>query len=465
MNSTIRTSVAAVLLPLMVSVMPLEAQKAPKQRELKPGWTMFGPAQDVELGRQAVKEMEPTLALVNDQAMVDYINRIGRSLVAQIPNPPYQFTFKVVNDPNINAFALPGGPIYINTGIILNAENEGMIAGVMGHEIGHVMLRHAANQMSKGMLLQGLATAAGVYGESKGGIVGLATQLGGALGAQLTMMKFSRSAETDSDAYGVRLMAKAGYNPIDMGRFFEKLDQMSKGKQAGGVANWMASHPTPDNRVKGIEQELLALPKGNYNNAGTGDFPRFNQAAKNMAPPPQRPQGGAGGSQPAPAQPSQTVRGFNMHRGRSYEVSFPSDWQVYGNADSDDVTIAPRNGIVQGQNGQANVGLGIISHKNATRGRPNLQQATQALAQELIRQDPGLRVSQNPLDRNVGGQPALLTMMTGRSALDNGEEMVMLVTTAQNDGLLYLVLICPRSQWSNAQGTFEQIMNSVRLAR
>jgi hypothetical protein len=255
-----------------------------------------------------------------------------------------------------------------------------------------------------------------------------------------------------------------------MARFFEKLEQMSKGKQAGGVANWFSTHPTPDNRAQGIENEILALPKANYNGE-TGDFTRFKQIASSMPAPPQRPQGAQGGAggggqnAPAPPQPSQTVRGFNMHRGRSYEISFPSDWQVYGNAESDDVTIAPRNGMVQSQNGQVNVGLGIISHKAPSQGRPDLRQGTQQVTQDILKSDPGLRVTQQPLDRNVGGQPAMLTMMSGRSAIDNGEEMVMLVTVAQNDGLLYMVLICPRSQWGNAQGTFEQIMNSVRVAR
>jgi hypothetical protein len=294
--------------------------------------------------------------------------------------------------------------------------------------------------------------------------VGQATSVGSMLGAQLAMMKFSRSHEKDADAYGLRLMSKAGYNPIEMGRFFEKLDAMSKSKQAGGVANWFSTHPTPENRAGLIDEEILTLPRATSPyTEGTGEFARFQKMANDLPAPPKKRGAGSGGGQ-AP-QPSTTVRGFGMYRSRSFEISFPQDWKIYGNPDVDDVTIAPDQGIKQTQQGVA-IGLGIIAHLEQTQGRPDLDRDTQALVQKLTKGDPNLKRSGDGAQRRtVDGQPALLTMLVSPSALERGDELDLLVTTARPNGILYFILICPRSQWNQAEQTFESIVSSIRLAR
>lgn len=457
---------------LILSVHVLSAQKAPKatkapkppkQRELKPGFTMFGVEQDIEMGKAAIKEIEPTITILDDPAMTAYVKRLGDALTSKIKNPPFPFTYKVVNDPAMNAFCVPGGFVYMNTGILLNADNEAQVVGVMGHEIGHAILRHSANQMSKGMLLQGLATAGAMFGEMKGGIAGMAAQMGGGLGAQLAMMKFSRNHEKDSDAFGARLMSEAGYNPIEMARFFEKLQQMSGGKQAGGVAGWMASHPDPGSRSQLIEQEILAMPRTTYN-GDTGEFARFKAAAAKVVPakPKQVTQGGQGG---APAPESSTVRGFSSFRGATFEISYPRNWQAQGNPEGDSLTAAPPEGVKQeGQN--IAIGLGIIvARYKSPNGRGDLTRDTQALVAETIKTNNGMKQVQAPANRTVDGQPALLTMLTSPSPIERGNEMDLLVTIQRPDGLLYLVIICPESQWKNAEATFDQIIGSIRLAK
>ena len=171
----VRRFLVMLILSLQVlSAADKKPPKPPKQRELKPGLTLFGVEQDIEMGKAAIKEIEPTITILDDPAMTAYIKRLGDSVTSKIKNPPFPFVYKMVNDPQINAFCVPGGFVYVNTGILINAENEGQVVGVMGHEIAHAILRHSANQMSKGMLLQGLATAGAMAGEMKGGMVGMA---------------------------------------------------------------------------------------------------------------------------------------------------------------------------------------------------------------------------------------------------------------------------------------------------
>ena len=460
-----RRILIALIFSLQVLSAADKAPKAPKpvkQRELKPGFTMFPVAQDIEMGKAAIKEIEPTITILNDPAMTAYIKRLGDSITSQIQNPPFPFVYKMVNDPQINAFCVPGGFVYVNTGILINAENEGQVVGVMGHEIGHAILRHSANQMSKGMLLQGLATAGAMVGEMKGGVAGMAAQIGSGLGAQLMAMKFSRNHEKDSDAFGARLMSKAGYNPLEMARFFEKMEQMSGGKQAGGVAGWMASHPNPGSRVQLIEQEILAMPRSSYN-ASTGDFARFKSAAAKVVP--AKPKVVTQGQGGAPAPDSTTVRGFSYFRGQSFEISYPKSWLAQGNPEADSVTLAPKEGVKQAGEGVA-IGLGVIvSRYKAQSGRGDLARDTQALAEETLKGNNGMKQTQAPVSRTVDGQPALLTTFSSPSPLENGNEVDLLVTIQRPDGLLYLVLISPESQWRNIESIFDQIIGSIRLAR
>jgi beta-barrel assembly-enhancing protease len=176
---------------------------AEKQRVLKPGWNMFSPTQDIEMGREYAKQIEREMPVLNDSFLTSYVNRIGDRLVAGIEGEKFPFSFKVVNDPSINAFALPGGPMFVHTGLIAAADNEAQIAGVLGHEMGHVMLRHGTNQASKANLIQIPAMIAGGLFD-KGGITGALAQLGIGLGANSVLMKFSRTAENDADLYGAQ---------------------------------------------------------------------------------------------------------------------------------------------------------------------------------------------------------------------------------------------------------------------
>jgi predicted Zn-dependent protease len=189
----------------------------------------------------------------------------------------FKFTFTLLNVQQINAFALPGGPMFIYTGIFKPADNEGQLAGVMAHEMSHVILRHGTHEASKANLIKLPLALAGAA--SGGSLLGQVAQMGLGLTANSFILKFSRDAESEADALGSHLMSEAGYNPIDMARFFEKL-----AASGGQGPQFLSDHPNPGNRERAIEQEIRTLPQRQYG-SDSGDFARVkSQIAALPAP-------------------------------------------------------------------------------------------------------------------------------------------------------------------------------------
>src|SRR5687768_3857440 len=222
------------------------------QTQIKYHSNRFSIQDDVKLGRQAAQEAEQQFPLLNDSEVRSYVERVGKRLVAAIPSqfqhPEFDYFFKVVNARDINAFALPGGPMYVNRGMIEAAKSEGEMAGVMAHEISHVALRHGTAQASKAQnpFVQlgalGGAILGAVVGGNAGDILAQGTQLG--LGAYL--LKYSREYETQADILGAQMLARAGYDPMDLARMFQTIEQ--EGGSSG--PEWMSSHPNPGNRYQ-----------------------------------------------------------------------------------------------------------------------------------------------------------------------------------------------------------------------
>lgn len=263
-----------LLLCVMTAVLAGGAGCAAREpgEPLKPGFNMFSKEQDIQLGRELSRQIPQQYPVVRNEFLQDYVDRIGRRLAQQPGAENYPYTFTVLNQEEINAFALPGGPLYVNKGLIEAADNEAQLAGVLAHEMAHVALRHGTSQASKANLVQlPAALAAGVI---DGGVAGQLAQLGIGLGAQSVLLKYSRDAEREADALGARIMASAGYNPIESARFFEKLEA-----QGGARApEFLSSHPSPGNRVRLVEAEIRYIPSGRYGYS-TGQF----QQAKNTA--------------------------------------------------------------------------------------------------------------------------------------------------------------------------------------
>lgn len=255
--------------------------------EFHPGFNLFSKQQDIQLGQENAAQVRAKMKVVHDPVLTDYVNKVGHRLVAsrEAQESGFPFSFEVVADPTINAFALPGGPMFINTGLLRAVDSEAQLAGVMGHEMSHVILRHGTNQASKSRLIELPA----VLGQqvAGGSLVGQLAQLGIGLGANSVLLKFSRSAESQADLMGSHLMAEAGYDPMEMAHFFEKLNQQGGGR----TIQFLSDHPNPENREKAIEAEVQRLPQQHYGYE-TGDFQRMKAVVARIREP----------KPPAPAQ-------------------------------------------------------------------------------------------------------------------------------------------------------------------
>ena len=250
----------------------------------EPGFNLFSKQQDVQLGRESAAQVRKQMTVIKDPVLTDYVNRVGKRLVAtrEAQESGFPFTFEVVADPSSNAFALPGGPMFINTGLLRAVDNEAQLAGVMGHEMSHVILRHGTNQASKANLIQ-IPAALAAQAAGKGSMTGQLAQLGIGLGANSVLLKFSRSAESQADLTGSHLMAEAGYDPMEMARFFEKLGAQG-GSSNGSISQFFSDHPNPGNREQAIATEARLLPQKTYGYQ-TGDFKRMKDAVAKIREP------------------------------------------------------------------------------------------------------------------------------------------------------------------------------------
>jgi len=208
---------------------------------------------EMAMGKQYAQQVETTVKLVQDPVVTEYVNRIGQNLVrnsdARVP-----FTIKVIDSDEINAFALPGGYFYVNSGLILAADDESELAGVMAHEIAHVAARHAMRQQTRGTLAQ-IATIPLIF---VGGGIGYAARSAISLALPITFMKFSRGFEAEADYLGVQYMYKTGYDPNSFVSFFEKVQATEK-KKPGSLAKAFASHPQTPDRISETQKEIATI--------------------------------------------------------------------------------------------------------------------------------------------------------------------------------------------------------------
>jgi predicted Zn-dependent protease len=263
---------------------------AQEVHHFQPGFNLFSKQQDVQLGEEAAGQVRKQKTVINDPVLTAYVNSVGKRLAAsqEAQNSGFPFTFEVVADPTINAFALPGGHMFIHTGLLKALDNEAQLAGVMGHEMSHVILRHGTNQATKAKMIE-LPAALAEQVAGKNSMMGKLEELGIGLGANSVLMKFSREAESQADLTGSHIMAECGYDPIEMAHFFNKLTSPGKGL-TGGVAQFLSDHPNPGNREKAIEEEAHALPHQNYGYE-TGDFQKMKSVVMKIREPQQEPSG------------------------------------------------------------------------------------------------------------------------------------------------------------------------------
>ncbi|MGH9613301.1 MAG: M48 family metallopeptidase, partial [Bryobacteraceae bacterium] len=394
-------------------------------KTLKPGFNLFSKEQDVQLGKQAEAQVNKNVHVVHNAEVENYLNQLGGRLAKSPRAGGFPFSFHLVYDKNVNAFALPGGPVFINTGLFAVTENEAQLAGVLAHEMSHVALRHGTNQLSKQRFIQIPALIAdAALGNNALAQLGINAVAGSAL------LRMSRTDEAQADYNGTQIMADAGYNPIEMARFFEKLE--SQTGNPGRIAQFLSDHPNPGNRVQAVEDEIQYMPQRSYD-ANTGQFPHIKEVVAHLAPPPGVKSASVAQPEPAPHEhqspPSST---FREYRGKSFSFSYPDNWQVASGADSNSVSIA-------------GTGYKITqSYYYPTGDTIHLKSDTANLIQQLQKQDPQLQMTGDSRAISVGGKHGLET------SLRSGEESDLLVTVPQPEGLFYLLLAAPVGQPSQS---------------
>jgi len=254
MNSTRRTLAAAAAATLLVTVVVACATNpATGERQL----ALIGEQQEIAIGRDADRDIAASLGLYPDDEVQRYVDRVGQQLAAASERPDLPWTFRVVDDPVVNAFALPGGFIYVTRGLLTHLENEAELAGVIGHEIGHVTGRHGVERMSRAQLA-GLGLGIGAAVEP-----GLARYAGLAqTGMQLMFLKYGRDDERQADSLGLRYMTRKGYDPRQLVEVFDVLERVSAASGAGRIPGWLSTHPAPENRRQLTEAALADYRPG-----------------------------------------------------------------------------------------------------------------------------------------------------------------------------------------------------------
>ena len=231
------------------------------------GWDWYSIESEIRMGKEYATQIEASLKLVTDPTINEYVNRVGQNLVrnsdAKVP-----FTIKVVDSDVINAMALPGGFFYVNSGLILAADNEAELAGVMAHEIAHVAARHTTRQLTRYQFIN-YASLPLIF---VGGGIGLAAREAAGIGIPMTFLKFSRGFEAEADYLGIQYMYKAGYDPNEFVNFFEKIQAQEK-KKPGSMAKVFTDHPqTPDRITKSQEEIATILPAKDQYIETTSEF-------------------------------------------------------------------------------------------------------------------------------------------------------------------------------------------------
>jgi beta-barrel assembly-enhancing protease len=426
-----------------------------QRTRLKPGRNFFTPQQDVELGQKVAKDAEQKLAILNSQRVDDYLNRLGKRLAAVAPGEKFPYQFKGVNDASINAFALPGGFLYINRGTIEAADNEAQLAGVVAHEISHVALRHGTNQASNAQLAQApLAVLGAILGSNSLGAV--LAQVGSEFAVSSVLLKYSRDAERQADLMGAQILYDCSYDPHAMAIFFEKLDSGGRG------IDFFSSHPNPENRMQNINVEIGKLgPLPSNVVADSGEFRSIQKYLKSLPPAPK-----AGENQKQtpdssekikhPERPSSRFQNFN---GENISFSYPDNWKEYESADG--FTLAPEGG--RSASGLAyGVIMSIFTPRTNNTSGAELKEATDQLIESLSSTNPGMRITKDQGSTMVGGKTALSKILANNSPA-GGRERDWLVTVMIPDGLLSFVFVAPEEDFSDYQRAFQQIVNSIRF--
>ncbi|MFN2452653.1 MAG: M48 family metalloprotease [Pyrinomonadaceae bacterium] len=477
-KSTYRSSqiLMAWLLAVCIFAMPV-ATLAQTRIGYRPN--KYSPNDDVKAGQQAASEVERQLPISRDGVATDYLRNVGERLVAAIPqefqHPEFRYSFKLVDVRDVNAFALPGGYMYVNRGIIDVARNEGELAGVMAHELSHVALRHGTAQATKAQSAKVQAPAIGgaILGAILGGGIGQVVSGVSQQAAGAYFLKFSREYETEADILGAQMMARAGYDPRDLANMFKTLEQQSGGR---GGPEFLSSHPNPANRYARIEQEARQLRVNNpvqntaeFNNIkarlnGNGRAPSMSEIARNGQ---RYPHGGRAEGYPGNSsiggrvEPPSTR--FRTYTAGNVRVSVPDNWREL--PDQNSVWFAPEGGYGQAQQSNSPVFTHGAEIGFSSAQSNDLQRETQDFVNALAQSNQNLRQQNNFVRGNISGRNALaVTMSNVNDATGQRETVTIYTALVRGGGLFHMITVTPQNESGAYQNVFQNILRSIQLS-
>lgn len=452
-----------------------------------PGDTGVSKQEQEKLGLQAEAEIYKQMPILPDSSPeTKYVARLGKKLAAVIPKQeswPYQF--HVVAQKDINAFALPGGPIFVNVGTITAADGESQLAGVMAHEMAHIYMQHSIKQMKAEQTRQTIAGLLGALLGHAGGVAGTLGQLGVSVGSGMLSLRYSRGDEAQADAVGAIIMYKAGYNPVAMAQFFQTLEQ----KGGNGGPSFLSDHPNPGDRVAAVKEEIRDWPPRSYaandrsfakmqreaegvkaytaqqiaQGAKQGLWARLNRqsgATPANLPSADVPEPSLADISYAQVQPSSA---FTEARNNVFRISYPQNWKVFSSQDGSGVTIAPPLGVSQGT-----VAYGVVIRAAQSLNSSSPDAAILQLAGRLEASNPGLQTAGKPRKIRIGGVEGRSLSLTGVSPVRKDSralserDWLVTVPRAQGD-ILSLVFIAPEDSFNQIRPVYERMLQSLRV--
>jgi Zn-dependent protease with chaperone function len=462
----------------------------------------FTQQQEITEGQKVATQVYQQMPVLPDSDPVSrYVQQLGAKLVAYAPGYKWPYNFHVVASEDINAFALPGGSIFVNLGTVQAAETEAQLAGVMAHEISHVVMRHSTcnltAQQSKS-LWYGLGSIASsiLLGNGTAGQLGQAV-IGGVQG--LDFLHMSRDDEKQADLLGTGILYDSGYDPRGLPQFFETI----QAKYGAGGAQFLSDHPNPGNRTQYVNAEIATLPPQTHPVVTTAEFTRVHAvalkekalAAKDVQAGTWRKSGlyasgpgsnagqvaqpvsqagatsGAGAAAESMARLGRSALGVGgrmvKYQGARFAMDRPANWQQVGDASTGAVMLAPPGGAAA-----AGLAYGAViaiekQGGNGVTDGASLSAATMALAQRLSQQNGGLEQVSQVSAMTVGGQPANVVELRGRSpVMEGGNQLAerdRLLTVVRSDGdLSYVVFVCPEQDSAMLKPVFDAMSASFR---
>ncbi len=440
----------------------------------------LSPQEQIKLGHDTAAEVYKQMPVLSDSNPVSvFVQRMGARLAEKAPGTRWPFEFHVIAQKEINAFALPGGPIFVNLGSI-QAADEDELAGVMAHEISHVVMQHTARDAGKkqttqtlgmlGALIAGAVLGNGVAGNLASGAI--------QLGAGAISMSYSRTDESEADLLGAQIMYDAGYNPYALAEFFQKLAQ-----QGGSGVQFLSDHPNPGNRAENIRKAIQRFPQKSYPRNDSPEFVAMKRAADSMqAYTAQQIAHHKGpwdlnskGSSSTPAvskmETIETVSyeqvrpsgSWSQFRQGGLSFDYPANWEL--SKYQGGILVAPPAGI--SSNGAIAYGLSI----HGTRaGSGNSREAARELATDIVKSNPGMKILGGPNPLRVNGVEAVSYDLVGNSPVRSrgGRETLRernwLVTMAREDGSnVALIFTAPDRDYAEMKQTFQTMLRSFRV--